>query len=450
MKKILLQITLLLSLNCISWANDIDIAEKLLRYYMSVDLQLDDLEKVMEFDNENSIALIEKAKLLGNNISLYDVKSLLERSKFVTELSKVMYIETLYQLKDYNGLVQFYNVNIFSTDLPAAFYYRVINSFIYLEEYENAKELYSQYQSSFKNTIEFLELGFLLFRDKAILDELLYKQQYTVIIRLYNRVEMDDLLELYIYSFVDDLDNLVIGNYKLLNLLTSRFSMQYNDFMLLDNNSDSIVETEMNFKNNVLLSKQIDFDQDNIQDYTLLLDDGIPVSIMLNNKKILFKTYPYVDTVIINESDVVKYKIPHKLYRYELINPLLFNPDLHVFDIDIKNISLDWIKEYDNETLKKKIYYITDKDYLIYEDYRGNHYYKISHFVNGVLYRSLMDLDYDNIFDFYELYNSDRKVLSAYSKNGDPQNIDNIEMNLESDSKYVKEISFNWNSYTEK
>lgn len=450
MKKILLQITLLLSLNCISWANDIDIAEKLLRYYMSVDLQSDDLEKVMEFDNENSIALIEKAKLLGNNISLYDVKSLLERSKFVTELSKVMYIETLYQLKDYNGLVQFYNVNIFSTDLPAAFYYRVINSFIYLEEYENAKELYSQYQSSFKNTIEFLELGFLLFRDKAILDELLYKQQYTVIIRLYNRVEMDDLLELYIYSFVDDLDNLVIGNYKLLNLLTSRFSMQYNDFMLLDNNSDSIVETEMNFKNNVLLSKQIDFDQDNIQDYTLLLDDGIPVSIMLNNKKILFKTYPYVDTVIINESDVVKYKIPHKLYRYELINPLLFNPDLHVFDMDIKNISLDWIKEYDNETLKKKIYYITDKDYLIYEDYRGNHYYKISHFVNGVLYRSLMDLDYDNIFDFYELYNSDRKVLSAYSKNGDPQNIDNIEMNLESDSKYVKEISFNWNSYTEK
>lgn len=450
MKKIILLTILLASLNSLLWSDDISIADNLLNYYLDRDLELEDLNKVMEFNSENSIALIEKAKLIKGKISLYRVKSLLERSTFVTENSKVMYVNTLYQLKDYTTLIEFYNSNDFSTDLPVIFYYQLINSLIFLNKYEDAKELYSKYHSYFKKTTEFLELGYLLIHDRGTLDELLKREAYSAIIRLYNRVNHDDLLELYIYRFIDKLDSKVVANYKLLNLLLSIYSMRFDGNMTLDTDSDGIIDTEMIFDNNILVSKEIDLDQDDVYDYSLVLKNGIPLSMEFQGKRVLFINYPYIDSVITNEGYTIHYKLSETQYKYIIKNPIIQIPDLKVFDIDMKDINVDWIKEFDEKNLTKMTYVLNKSDYLVYEDYRDSRYYKISHYVNGVLYRSLMDLDYDTIFDYFELYNSDSLLLSAYSKNGDMKNIDKLEMSSESDEKNIEEISFNWNSYIEK
>lgn len=450
MNKILLLTILSLTLYTNSWADDVEIAENLLNFYMSDNLQLDDIEKVMEFDSDNSIALIEKVKLIRNKTSLYTIRDLLEKSNLITEYSKVMYIDTLYKLKDYGGIKQYYNDNIFSTDLPVSFYYKVINSLIFLEEYDRAVDLFTLYHNYFRKTTEFLELEFLLFQNRNVLDELYNQSEFTVLIRLYNRVEMDELFELYIYRFVNTLHEKIVINYKILDLLISKFSYKYDGIILLDVNSDSIVDTELLFKNNVLFSKKIDLDQDYIDDYRLLLRDGFPLSVKYNNKEIIFSNYPYIDSVIVEENDITKYKLSENRYPYKLINPITHYPDLSIFSHNINKLSLDWIEEYNKGVLKKRYYYINDRDYLIFEDYRDNNYFKVSHYIDGMLYRSLTDLDYDMIFDFYELFNSDELILSAYSENGDPQRIDKLEIFSESNSKYIKEISFNWNTYTEK
>lgn len=450
MKKTVLLLILCLTLYVNSWTEDREIAEQLLQYYMSEDLDLEDLDKVMEFDNENSIALIERVKLTRNEISLYTIKELLEKSNLITEYSKIMYMDTLYQLKDYAGVILFYTENDFSTDLPVSFYYRIINSYIYLDDFDRAIELFSLYKSYFNKTVEFLELEYLLFRSRVVLDQLMSQEEYSVLIKLYNRDQInDELLELYLYRIIHDLNENIIGNYKFLSFITSNYSLDYNGIMYLDNNSDSIIDTELVFNNNIVLSKKIDMDQDNIEDYTLQLESGLPQSIRFSNKEVFFKTYPYLDTVYICDVTDKKYKLSDKKYRYHINNPITNNPSLEIFDTDVNKLTVDWIEEYSNNILTRRYFYLNKSDYLIFEDYRDGIYYMISHYIDGVLYRSLMDLDYDTIFDLYEQYDSDSKVLSAYSKNGDPLNIDKLEIHIERDSDFLKEISFNWNSYIE-
>lgn len=447
MKKTLFIFILLLKSLYSSYAKDYEIAENLLMHYMEGEISLDELAMVMEYDEDNPIALIEKVKLTISNKSLHNIRDLLERSQWVTEESKVLYLEIIYQLRDYSSVIDFFSKNKFPINLDASFYFKIIDSYLRLEQTDYALELFNLYKVEFGNSIEFKELEYLLFKDTKVLDRIYYDfEGYNSVIRLYNRLNDDNLFELFIYRLIDKVDNKMILNYKLLRFITTHFSIEFDGEVLLDNNSDGLTDAILTFNKNLLISKHVDLDQDNVMDFSLKLNSGVPQSIKLNNIEIVYNTYPYIYSLHITEEKSLIYTFPEYRYQYKFNNPLFNKPNIQVFETKLSNLSIETIQEYLDDKLIRSMKYINRRDYLVYDDYRNNNYSSITHYIDGEIYRRLWDLNYDGIFDYFEMYDNQKLVLTAYSQSGNVERIDKLEIYTDTNSQYLKEISFNWNN----
>lgn len=426
-------------------ANDIEIADKLLNYYIDLGINRERLEMVLEFDPDNSLALIEEAKLLGYESDVFSLKSLLEKSYLITEESKILYIEILYRLKLYNELLAFYKNNLFPALLSSEIYFFIIDSYIRVDLIDQAKILYDRLNVFYNDDHNFTELNYLLYKDDKTLERLYYDfNDYNAIIRLFTRVEHDELTELYLYKLLPQyLNEDLTGNYKLNTLITAQYNTHLHGTYELDNNADRVIDTQLTFNNHILVSKKVDNDQDGIYELQIHFIDGLPSKILINKSIIIYDHYPFVSHVY-KYDEKKTYNVKGKTFPYILDDPILNDNSMLFNEIDIKKHQLKSIDSFFNNQLATKLYYLNNNDYLIYGDYINGNYHSVSHYLDGELFRVLIDLDYNEIFDYYEIYRDREMILSAYSPQGDRENIEVLKGISHDYSAFIEEISFNW------
>lgn len=432
---------------------DQKISENIFNVYGD-DITLEQIKKVLEFDEDNRAALVKKADYMDSyDISLYLIKEILESSDTLELESKIHYISILYRLKLYNELILFSeNIDLNRIDGADTLYF-VSDSYIRMNEFEKSGGIILLAKHQFPNDVRFLELEYLIDQDRSVLSKIekLHNPLQSYI-RLYNRIEavLPRLtLEVLIENKLVNLDKKTlgdyVGNYALFKpLLTILSTYNLTGYFSLDVDSDTFSDTYIKVKNGIIQYKGYDRNRDNIVDYEIFVEDGTPRSIVVDGNILTYGEYPFIDYISILGEDRITYNLYKNFSKKELTT--LISPN------DLTLI----LKQIPKLKTISKIYYKNDKPYmksifkdentmLIYSEVNEeNQFDKCLYIKNDTILAGLRDLNSDGIFDLSEVYVNGIIVGSAYSFSGNKDEITFVDSLNLSKELIIKRSNFEW------
>lgn len=454
MKKKLLVIYILLNTSLFSVDNADKIISKQLNKIFGDDITLDQIERVLEFDNNNRNALIQKAFYMdSDDISLNISNDILKNIDIDSLESKLHYISILYRLKKYEEIIEFSNnINVNTLNSSDTLYF-IADSYIRIGSLTKSQAIIQMAKHQFPSDQRFYELSYVLSKDRKILYSIsTLNNPLQSFIRLYNRVSdiLPELtLEVLIESELSKLDNSLletyVGNYKVLKILFKNTNINlFNGLYRLDVDSDSYPDTIFKVNNGIIEYKGFDRDSDNVIDYEIFLENSIPSSIVIDGNILKYDEYPYIDYVSIKGTERITYDL-YKRYTKKRVTSLTGPVDLKLVVDDIPKLKLIGKSYYKNKNLIKKIIYKNNNSFIVYSEPNiHGKFDKCLYLYNDIIKSGLRDLNSDGIFDLCEIYENGELVATAYSETGKNDEVTYIENYSSFESDYTDRIDFYW------
>lgn len=418
------------------------------------DIKIDQINKVLEFDESNRDALIKKAQLYDNSdSSLHISKDILKNIKLESLESKLQYISILYRLNEYKEIIKFTDqINIDALNSSKTLYY-IADSFLRENNLLKAKEIIDLSIHQFPSEAIFLELLYLTNYDKNILSKLTtFSDPLQSYIRLYNRVKTSSsalLLEVFIERYLIDVEvselNSYIGNYEVLKpLFKVKDITKLNGLFKLDIDGNTFPDTIFKVNDGIIQYKGFDRDSDNIIDYEIFLEDKTPKSVVIDGTILSYSNYPYIDYISLLGEERVTYDL-YKNYTVKTLTNLLTYVDLEIIVKKLPKLKLLSKTYYIGDKIDKKyVYKDLDTVLLFSELNKQNDFDKCLYIKNDEIIAGLKDLDSDGIFDLSEVYNLGKLVGYAYSETGQINDISHIETYGVSDEYIMNNADFRW------
>lgn len=454
MKNKLFIIILLLSSYLYSLESaDQEISKKMMKVF-GEDISLEQIEKVLEFDNTNREALIKKAIYMDNDkVSLSISKDILKNIDMEEVESKLHYISILYRLKEYEELISFsekINLNVLNS---ADTLYFLSDSYIHQSDFITAKDIIKIATHQFPYDQRFLELLYQITLDRKILTLISnLNKPLQSYIRLYNRIDTklskltlevlieNEIKKLDISSFIN-----FIGNYEVIKiLLNSIDTNKLNGLYKLDIDSDSYPDTLLKVENGIIEYKGFDRDRDNVIDYEIFLENSIPKSVVIDGNILSYGKYPYIDYISMSGNERITYNLFKNYTKYKL--PDLIEPvDFNLIVDNVPKMKLINKSYYLDDKLLKKIIFKDFDSYLLYSEPNKNKDFDKCLFVkNDIIISGLRDLNSDGIFDLCEVYQEGKLIGSAFSATGKTEDITFIETYDGSKEEILNKVDFQW------
>ncbi|QEN06223.1 hypothetical protein EW093_16520 [Thiospirochaeta perfilievii] len=392
------------------------------------DITLEQLNKVLEFDKNNQVALISKAIYLDkNNYDLNLVKKNLELSTLPTFESQLHYITTLYRLNMYEQVLG-YTSKIDLGDIgrmDVLFY--IADSYIRTGQNMDALKIIKSAQHQYPNEVKFYELEYLIKPLRINLTKVLNREtSLQSLIRLYQRcsglvpkITIEVLLNKQLRKANINEINGLVGNYMVIPLLLKILPKEeLSGFYYLDTNSDTYPDTQFCLQNGIIEYKKIDSNQDNIYELQFYFNDSIPYLIRYNESELYYDNYPFIDKILLSERP--DYKKEYDLYKsytkFKIPNPIINSKiklDFSLLD-RLKTIS---ITTYHNNQLVDKKKFINDNTYFLLEEYNKYGGFDLStYFEDNIKKYSLEDINSDGLFDIYKKFSDDLVIETKYNQ----------------------------------
>lgn len=422
--RILITFLLLTTLNSIFTfsLHDSSISEQLLDVFGN-DITIDQLDKVLEFNNGNSEALYLKAKKMDREgISLRIPLYILEKSQLSTVESKYHYISILYRLSKYNDVISAFSENEMLNITDSDIIYFLADSYYRQLQNEKSLKMLRSGIHQFPEDIRFYELKYLINMDTESLKFIrLNKHRLNTLFRVYkrnNNHRVKSLLKKIIRIELKSISSQSLNNLKFNSDIISDFKInintdELNGIFYLDNNCNTFADGFFELQEGIPLRFELDRDNDNINDLTYIYDSNSIYKVIDNNNSIEYHNYPYIKKIELGDTDKEIYTFHMNKVKYPIYDVVNSYLPINFFEL-INNMNVRKIEKVINNKVVKIHVFRNDNTEVIYLNPNNNGWDHCLLVRDSVILSGVRDFNSDGFFDIVEVYNNGVLTDSLY------------------------------------
>lgn len=403
-------------------SQDTNISDKLLDIYGD-NITVDQLDKVLEFNKDNSEALYVLAKIMDrDDVSLFYPLELLKKSGIHSTESKYHYISILYRLGHYHEVVKVsLELDIFNiTDVDIIYY--ISDSLLRIKQTEKASALLSSGLHQYPEDLRLHELRYLIENINESL-KFIRLQEYNTdsLFRLYSRTTNKRSKSLLSKIITKKIEGMSINelhdsiyNINVIDDFIKYFDIEaINGSFMLDNDCNTFSDGYLDVVNGRLQRSSKDKDRDGLIDLEYTYIDREFNSIDDDKNRIEYSDYPYIDKIELGSESKDVYFFHKYKVMFSVENQLEPAPLEEILNL-VDNKYVRRVENYINNDLVKVIEKRNDNTEVIYLEPHDNGWGHCLLVRNSVVLSGVKDIDSDGIYEIHEEYNNGVLINSHY------------------------------------